>query len=795
MMAMNARWLLCIAVVLVGCTDESLNPAPYIGSGNGTVPADDPVQKPPGEPEAIIIDAWQVVPTSAASDPVGSAISDGSFVMPGPGYLGLNWAAHVPGENGELIDSNTDYIYAVATVKVPDGHRVFARGDTVSTFYTNNVARQPGNFYHSRKMRVPLGSRDGDNLIVVRALGRRNTPEVELWSTAGEVVMNTADVTLPQFVVGELGERHAGIATLVTSDEAPIDVHARVVEGDYFEATDVTYASLQPQAVTQLSFLLRPKSPLLEADITIPVKVRISSPSLDWDYDAIIDVPTVATGARYRMTRRSAVDGSTQYYAVLPPTDPESQLDYGLILSLHGAGVEASGQAAAYSNKDWAYLIAATNRRPYGFDWEEWGRLDAIEALDHATLTLPIDPLRVHLTGHSMGGHGSWHNGVHFADRFGVIAPSAGWISFEQYGGPAHPDGVIGRARAASQTLDFVGNIAQRSVFIIHGSADDNVPVSHAVQMFNTLGPIVSELQFHNEPGARHWWDLDPDEAGADCVDWEPMIDVMEARLRDPLPLEFNWTSPGAWVNDQHSFVTLLSSDTPMENAVIDSVLNGDQVVLTTTNVEAILLDGAILADTGITNVDVDGVNYLTGSNIAVGTPKGKRAGQSGPLNQVFHKPFCFVWPDAATPARNVASFMTSWWSLIGNGQACGVPLSRVSVLGNAYNRVYIGVRSDQLPQAMPEMMEAPVSWSEEGIIIAGQTITAAAIAFVYPDGDHLAAFIYATPGSEHLLYRYVPFSSRAGMPDYIVWEEDGLVGSGFFDNAWQYSSALSEGL
>jgi hypothetical protein len=49
-----------------------------------------------------------------------------------------------------------------------------------------------------------------------------------------------------------------------------------------------------------------------------------------------------------------------------------------LVLSLHGAGVQGIGQAQAYSPKDWAYLIAPTNRRPFGFDWEEWGRRNGL---------------------------------------------------------------------------------------------------------------------------------------------------------------------------------------------------------------------------------------------------------------------------------------------------------------------------------------------------------------------------------------------------------------------------------
>src|SRR5690606_31364400 len=75
-----------------------------------------------------------------------------------------------------------------------------------------------------------------------------------------------------------------------------------------------------------------------------------------------------------KVTFRSAIDGSVQYYALRPSTNPDA--NQSLILSLHGASVEATGQANAYTPKDWAAVVAPTNRRPYGFDWEDWGRLD-----------------------------------------------------------------------------------------------------------------------------------------------------------------------------------------------------------------------------------------------------------------------------------------------------------------------------------------------------------------------------------------------------------------------------------
>jgi len=72
------------------------------------------------------------------------------------------------------------------------------------------------------------------------------------------------------------------------------------------------------------------------------------------------------------------------------------------VLSVHGAAVEATNQAGSYENKSWAHIVAPTNRRSYGFDWEDWGRLDALEVMADFTRRYPTDPERVYLTGHSI---------------------------------------------------------------------------------------------------------------------------------------------------------------------------------------------------------------------------------------------------------------------------------------------------------------------------------------------------------------------------------------------------------
>ena len=135
----------------------------------------------------------------------------------------------------------------------------------------------------------------------------------------------------------------------------------------------------------------------------------------------------------HRVTFVSKIDHSVQYYSIRYPKNYDPQKSYAAIFSLHGAGVEASLLASQYSSKDWAFVITPTNRRPYGFDWQDWGRLDFLEVYNLAVKALPIDQDRVYLSGGSMGGQGTWHIGLHHPSLFAALAPQAGWSTLHVY--------------------------------------------------------------------------------------------------------------------------------------------------------------------------------------------------------------------------------------------------------------------------------------------------------------------------------------------------------------------------
>ena len=192
--------------------------------------------------------------------------------------------------------------------------------------------------------------------------------------------------------------------------------------------------------------------------------------------------------------------------------------------------------------------MAPTNRRPFGFDWEDWGRLDAIEVLDLAQKRLRTDPEHTYLTGHSMGGHGTWYLGAVYPGRFAAIGPSAGWISMWSYAGArraSHSDpvqAILRRAAEPSDTLALKQNYAQLGIYVLHGDRDDNVPVTEARTMRGILAKFHPDFAYHEQPGAGHWW-------GNLCVDWPPLIDFLSYHHlpadRDVRHVDFTTISPG----------------------------------------------------------------------------------------------------------------------------------------------------------------------------------------------------------------------------------------------------------
>lgn len=805
------------SLFLIACSGEDPSVSPPADAGivvdaSTKPPADAGVD--PGLPpatqtgtRAFSSRTWRVgqvtqqVIDGAGGDPVLRAIGDGTFAFPdvGADEDGVMWRDVELADDGELQFVGFgagDRYYAVAAVPGSMGRGLSARVARFAEAYVEG-RRVPSDPYGTNRHRVPLPLAEEENLIVL--VNRIGNPFgiVSFEATDDRVLFNPRDLTVPNLREGDDSIQYIGVPVLNFEAGDVTEVTARIEESDHFHASALDYPSLPPSGLTKIAFELRPKATWSGPDTEIPVKMRLDVGSLGVSFAFETMLTVVEALSPHRRTFLSSIDRSAQFYGLRLPSNPEGA---GLVLSLHGASVDARGQARAYSTKDWAYLVAATNRRPFGFDWEDWGRLDALEVLADAKASFTVNEERIHLTGHSMGGHGSWQLGVLHTHEFASIGPSAGWSHFDAYGGSRIPPNLplaFTRAQASSYTLDFLDNYRNRLVYIIHGDADRTVPVSLSRDMNMRLMPIAEELYYHEEPGADHWWDADPDEPGTDCVDWEPMFALMADRRRDLAELDFTYVSPSPGVSNRYSFVRLVAAEDPYRNVTVTSSSAGDRVDLVTDNVVALEINAPSLKGKNVTRLVISGsvsgeVDLTTEDRewIRLGGPSGKRPGLYGPFKQAFFDEFCVVYAGGADgPFGRFSSYLAGVWTILGNGYACTLPASAGDdAFAGFDNRIYVGADKSV---ADPNDT-APLDWDTDAVRLGARTFQAPfAAAFVFPrTADHLGAVIHVSPDALRSLYTFVPFSSGFGFPDYTVLTENGLV-AGFFDESWQLDPSL----
>ncbi|HEV3144127.1 MAG TPA: prolyl oligopeptidase family serine peptidase, partial [Gemmataceae bacterium] len=425
---------------------------------------------------------------------------------------------------------------------------------TGHAFALVNGEPRVGDPYGNGIVHVPVLLKKGKNeLLIQSARGRELQPKLE--KPYSVVFFLKADTTLPDLLSGQKNDYWAAIPVVNATDRPMKDMRvlAKIVDGSQTEiGAAFPMLTLPPLSITKvaLGFSGSAMAGQDKAKLYLLQVFGWGSNGGIGD-ETTLEIPVRKPTETHRRTFRSDIDGSVQYYSVVPasaPKEGEPKVTPGLTLTLHGAAVEAQGQAACFAQKAWTYVVAPTNRRPYGFDWEDWGRLDALEVLRDAEKEFHTDPQRRWLTGHSMGGHGTWHLGVTFPDKFAAVGPSAGWISMFSYAGMRKSEGndpiaeILARASSPSDTLALVKNTSADGVYILHGENDDNVPVDQARTMRKVLADFHSDFAYYERPGVGHWW-------GNDCVDWKPMFDFFQ---RHTIPenkavkrVDFTTASPG----------------------------------------------------------------------------------------------------------------------------------------------------------------------------------------------------------------------------------------------------------
>jgi hypothetical protein len=777
--------------------------------------------------------------TMARVDPVELSIVRGQWKAPAAGdtLAGGTWTAMQAGGDGAFTGGDGSPLaggWVRCTYEAEADGVMMLDAQGHGSVFVNGEPRG-GDPYSWGFVQVPVAVRRGSNEFLF-SVGRGSL-RARLVAPPAAAFVSPTDMIVPSLVAGRDNEGPVGVVVVNASNE-PLR-GARIALSCDLPGDDgwVDLHSMPPLTAKKVSVPARFRA----SSVPAPGR-KVSAALLLADAagkpigGANVEFASVASTDRRTVTRESTIDGSVQYYAVVPSTADRAKGDPmpGILYSVHGAGVEATGQAACYAPKREAHVVCPTNRRPFGFDWEDWGRTDFAEAFAHARATLVSDPLRSWLTGHSMGGHGTWQLGAHFPGEFAAIAPSAGWISFSSYTGanaaggtgaaPADPAvDMLLRSGRASDTLALKENYLQQGVYVLHGDADDNVPVTEAREMFRQMAAMHHpDFAYHERCGAGHWW-------GNECVDWPPLTDFL---FRHSLPkpesnavVRFRTVAPQ--VSARSAWVRVLQQERPFEVSGVDAALDvaKREVTVTTSNVVRLDLVPPVAGGAPV-KVTVDGTAidapaadkvhlrlvHAAGADgkpswtLAASQPgaREKKPARGGPFKNAFAHGFVAVVGTQGDDAADAllmakARYDSDQWWVRGNGRF-EILTDRAFDPAEYKGRNVVLYGNHDQHADWDALVGATAGVDVRDGTLAGPTGRHQgddlAAMFVLPraDCDQGQVGVIAATGATGLraAMRTPVFTAGVGIPDLVAFRADmlekgtgGIVEAGFFGNDW----------
>lgn len=681
-----------------------------------------------------------------------------------------------------------------------------------------------GDMYRYGWLFHPVKLKKGLNELYVRVGqgGRFQGITAKLIFPEKPVAISTADATLPHIVLEERDEfLTGGIVLINTSDKALKNLVLRSnLAGKVMQ---IYVPTISPLSTRKVAFPFRPSAVDQKGTVECTLALLQNDQVLD---EKKIQLTALSIAEHHSRTFISKIDGSVQYYAVAPQAGGHKP-GSALFLSVHGAEVEAIGQARAYKPKDWGTLVAPTNRRPRGFNWEDWGRLDALEVLDIAHKQFDPDPQKIYLTGHSMGGHGSWYLGATYPGKWAGVAPCAGYPTLMGYGSadgkipessqnPAEQ--MLLRASNPSNVIALAPNYKASGIYILHGDADRTVSVEYAREMRKVLSTFHNDFSYYEYPNGGHWY-------GDHSVDWPALFDffkwhsIPKAREVDSL----NFTTANPAISSTYHWIGIEQQSAPLMYSNISAKRNSTAktIAIKTDNVRILkLLPDAFPKDQSF-KLSIDGQEVC--NNCKVGEmplffsknttweatpepgPQQRNAQRNGTFKEAFNHRMVFVYGTGGTQEENEwahqkAVFDAETWYYRGNGAVdliadkdfnpASYPDRGIILFGNASTN-----------KAWPQLLaNCPLQVNRGSIKLGEETHTGSdlGVYFTYPRPDSKTASVSVVAGTGLVgmkaAWANQYFAAGSGFPDYLIFTADlpkdgakAIKATGFFDQNWQY--------
>jgi len=687
-----------------------------------------------------------------------------------------------------------------------------------SAVYVNGVLHA-GDPYGSGWLYIPIKLRKGENELYVRTY----------WQTVASIVfpekpvaISTADSTLPSIVVNKQSGVLQGAVVVINAGSQELRHYQ--IKSEILGKTVVTDIPAIPALATRkVIFNLDAGSVSQIGKYDCHLTLLNNNKEID---EKKVVLEAVDSTKQYSSTFVSNIDGSLQYYAVTPQLNGGGN-NQALFLSVHGAGVEAIGQAKAYKPKDWGTLVAATNRRPRGFNWEDWGRLDALEVLNIAKQKFRPDPKHIYLTGHSMGGHGTWFLGATYPDKWAAIAPCSGYPTLKEYGSADGkiPDSskstaeqMLLRAGNQSDVLNLSNNYKPFGIYVLHGDSDKVVSVDYARQMKKVLAAFHSDYSYYEYPGGEHWF-------GDQSVDWKPLFDFFKwhKRLEDSAVNEIDFTTSSPGISSTYRWASVIQQIHPLKYSKIRLHRNNktSQITGSTENVKLLTLSLNDLAPNTSVSIMLDSAKPVlytpktsndtvclakrTGEWVLTNKPGNNQKGpfRYGTFKEAFNNKMVFIYSTTGTKEENESSynkakFDAESWYYRGNG-AVDMIADKDYVPAKYAGRNVIIYGNASTNSAWKILLKnCPIQVSRNAIKADNKEWSGDDLAayFVWPKSDGVTSVgVVAGTGIEGVNAAFANqyFAGGSGFADFMIFRLSALQSgasdikmSGFFDNEWK---------
>ncbi|MBW6497972.1 MAG: prolyl oligopeptidase family serine peptidase [Bacteroidales bacterium] len=760
---------------------------------------------------------------SGGEDIIAWQVATGKFQRPEDGLrlsenykndpLELVWEA-IEANYENVFTGNLGRAWLYTELESPEEVTVFLDAKGHTRVFINGMPHE-GDHYDFGYTLIPFTLKKGLNQFLF-SHGRFGRVTAKIVLPHQEVQFSNRDMTLPALIRGERDNKWGAIR-VVNSGQEGIEGYSITCRLPSGETATTQMDPIIAMATRKVKFQVpapRRNTRAEQVNATLVLRDQAGQEV----HRTEIALNQQDASRHHERTFVSNIDGSVQYYSVAPSTS--NRPGQAFILSTHGASVEARNQTRAYKQKDWAHIVAPTNRRPFGFNWEEWGRMDALEVMSDAKRIYPTDPAKTYLTGHSMGGHGSWFLGATYPDQFAVIGPAAGYadiIGYRRSGSDtllfSNPHyQMIYRGAMPGRTLNLERNYLQSGIYVLHGDADMVVSVEQARMMRERLSKFHNNIIYREQPGATHW-------DGDHAMDWPPLFDFMKHNTipatNEMKHIEFRTASPG--VSATNYWVQVNQQIRHYEVSTVDLKRHNDTISGKLDNVASITL---LLSKM---NFDTQPVIIVNGQEFRAEIGKDltlklidhtwqtipgpmaaeKHPARYGGFKLAFTNSMVFVYATGGTAEenewyKNKARFDAETFLYRGNGSIDIIADTEFSIERFADRNVILYGSASNHKAWDLLLKDAPVRVENGRIDLGDYTINGDNLGtfFIYPrpDSDFASVGVVAGTGMEGMrsLAPNDYFSGITGFPDLLIfdvnWLRDGIEGiraSGFFGNDW----------